>query len=304
MLATQAAYQQTIGDLTTQQKQAQEMLDGARRIAANTPLEVIAARDSEQQQQARYKAGLATVVDVSAAGAALAQAEGDDALARVKVPYLRQAKPSLTGSISAIDRSPSIIHDLIFLQKRLQPAEHSRPAAEALRHLGVSGKPTMLMPYQRAVVLCLQLPANGGLYLGGPTRRPRLYQQTWRIDLDVFARRFKRTSLRIDSCTPPASALAQIAFKVRAAKTPALSLTSPPLHYQFGVNQCPEHIFGRSGYVNLADDCVAIIHDRSCSHVVSLHHDFPRRLAGSLLARSLSTTVLREVRLVSQKTRY
>jgi outer membrane protein len=85
VLATQASYQQTLGDLTTQQKQAQEMLDGARRVAANTPLEVSAARDSETQQQARYKAGLATVVDVSTAEAALARAEGDDALARVNV---------------------------------------------------------------------------------------------------------------------------------------------------------------------------------------------------------------------------
>ena len=85
VLATQATYQQTLSDLTMQQKQAREMLDGARRVAANTPLEVTAARDSERQQQARYKAGLATVVDVTTAEAALAQAEGDDALARVNV---------------------------------------------------------------------------------------------------------------------------------------------------------------------------------------------------------------------------
>ena len=110
VLATQAAYQQTLGDLTTQQKQAREMLDGARRIAANTPLEVTAARESETQQQARYKAGLATVVDVSAAEAALAQAEGDDALARVNIwrglAGVAEAQGDLAPFLQLLTRQP------------------------------------------------------------------------------------------------------------------------------------------------------------------------------------------------------
>lgn len=85
VLASQAIYQQTLGDLSAEEKQAEAMLDGARRVAQNTPVEVAAARDSEAQQQARYKSGLATVIDVAAAEAALAQAEGDDAQARVNV---------------------------------------------------------------------------------------------------------------------------------------------------------------------------------------------------------------------------
>jgi outer membrane protein TolC len=45
----------------------------------------VAARASEQQQQARYRSGLATVVDVAAAESVLAQAEGDDAIVRLAV---------------------------------------------------------------------------------------------------------------------------------------------------------------------------------------------------------------------------
>lgn len=44
-----------------------------------------AAQASERQQQARYRSGLATVVDVTAAEGVLAQAEADDAIARLGV---------------------------------------------------------------------------------------------------------------------------------------------------------------------------------------------------------------------------
>jgi outer membrane protein len=78
-----ARMDQAVSDVTTAVQQAQATLLGARRLAANTPIELTAARASEQQQQARYRSGLATVVDVSAAEGVLAQAEGDDAIARL-----------------------------------------------------------------------------------------------------------------------------------------------------------------------------------------------------------------------------
>jgi outer membrane protein len=78
-----ARYHQSINDVTAALQQAQAALDGARKLAANTPIELAAALISEQQQQVRYRSGLATVVDVSAAEAVLAQAEGDDAIARL-----------------------------------------------------------------------------------------------------------------------------------------------------------------------------------------------------------------------------
>ncbi len=76
---------QAVSDITTAVQQAYATLSGARKLAANTPIELAAAQASEQQQQARYRSGLATVVDVAAAEGMLAQAEGDDAIARLGV---------------------------------------------------------------------------------------------------------------------------------------------------------------------------------------------------------------------------
>lgn len=83
--AAEATRQRTISDVSAQVKEAQALLDGARSVAQNTPVELDAARQSEQQQRARYQAGLATVIEVSAAESAIAQAEGDDAVARLNV---------------------------------------------------------------------------------------------------------------------------------------------------------------------------------------------------------------------------
>ena len=83
--AEQARYDQSLQDLTGQLRRAQASLDGARKVAENTPLELDAARTTETQERARYQAGLATLVDVSDAQSFLVQAEIDDALARLAV---------------------------------------------------------------------------------------------------------------------------------------------------------------------------------------------------------------------------
>ncbi len=83
--AEQARAAQTLDDVSAAIEQARATLAGARQVATNTPVELSAARTSEQQQRARYSAGLATVVDVTAAEGVLAQAEGDDAIARLSV---------------------------------------------------------------------------------------------------------------------------------------------------------------------------------------------------------------------------
>ena len=110
VLSTQATYQQMIGDLSTQERQARDMLEGARRVAENTPVEVTAARDAETQQQARYKSGLATVVEVTAAEAALAQAEGDDAVERVNIwrglAGVAEAQGDLTPFLQLLNKQP------------------------------------------------------------------------------------------------------------------------------------------------------------------------------------------------------
>jgi outer membrane protein TolC len=83
--AEQMRYQQTMNDLSVQVEQAQATLDGARQVAQNTPIEVAAARQSEQQQRTRFQSSLATVVEVAIAESVLTQAEGDDAIARLNV---------------------------------------------------------------------------------------------------------------------------------------------------------------------------------------------------------------------------
>jgi outer membrane protein TolC len=80
-----ARYDQELQDITGQVAQARVGLQGARQIAEQTPAEIVAARDAEQQTRARYDAGLATLVEVSQAQSLLVQAEIDDAIARLSV---------------------------------------------------------------------------------------------------------------------------------------------------------------------------------------------------------------------------
>jgi outer membrane protein len=71
--------------VTSQQQAASAMVDAARAVAANTPVQLAAARQSEAQASARYQAGLASIVEVADAQSLLAQAEYQDAAARVDV---------------------------------------------------------------------------------------------------------------------------------------------------------------------------------------------------------------------------
>ncbi len=81
----QQLYTQTLQNVTAQQQTALADLDGARRVAQNTPVELEASRQGELQATARFKAGLGTSVDVAAAQDLLAQAEMDDSLARLSI---------------------------------------------------------------------------------------------------------------------------------------------------------------------------------------------------------------------------
>jgi outer membrane protein TolC len=83
--AGQARAEQIAVDLRAQWNRAVATIAGARNIAANTPTEVSAARTATQQATARYQAGLGTIAEVADAQRLLAQAEIDDALARLAV---------------------------------------------------------------------------------------------------------------------------------------------------------------------------------------------------------------------------
>jgi outer membrane protein TolC len=83
--AQTARAQQIATDLKAQWNRAIASLQGARRIAANTPVQIAAAKAATQQATARYEAGLGTIDQVAEAQRLLTQSEIDDALARLGV---------------------------------------------------------------------------------------------------------------------------------------------------------------------------------------------------------------------------
>jgi outer membrane protein TolC len=83
--AQTAKSEQLAADLRAQWNRAVAALNGARRIAANTPAQVLAARNATSQATARYQAGLANIDELAEAQRLLTQAEIDDVLARLGV---------------------------------------------------------------------------------------------------------------------------------------------------------------------------------------------------------------------------
>ncbi len=80
-----ARYGETALGVESELRRAQAVLEGARGIAANAPAELAAARATWAQNNARYRAGLMTALDVADAERLLTQAEVDNAVARVNV---------------------------------------------------------------------------------------------------------------------------------------------------------------------------------------------------------------------------
>jgi outer membrane protein len=97
--AEQARYEQITTDLKAQWNAARAAWEGARGIAANTPVEVSAARAAVAQATARYQAGLGTVIEVAEAQRLLTQAEIDDALARLNLWRARLQMATAQGDI-------------------------------------------------------------------------------------------------------------------------------------------------------------------------------------------------------------
>jgi outer membrane protein TolC len=83
--AETARARQIATDLRAQWNIAVARLEGARRVAANTPAQVSAARAAVDQATARYQSGLGAIDEVAEAQRLLTQAEIDDALARLGV---------------------------------------------------------------------------------------------------------------------------------------------------------------------------------------------------------------------------
>lgn len=98
--ASVAMYEEALLTITNQQQTAGALLQTTRAIAANTPVELAAARQSETQARARYDAGLASVLEVAEAQNLLAQAEVQDELARVDVWRALLAASAAQGDLT------------------------------------------------------------------------------------------------------------------------------------------------------------------------------------------------------------
>ena len=83
--AESALYDEAMLTITSQEQAAAAMVLAARAVAANTPVQLVAAQQSESQARARYQAGLASIVEVADTQSLLAQAEYQDQIARVDV---------------------------------------------------------------------------------------------------------------------------------------------------------------------------------------------------------------------------
>jgi outer membrane protein len=98
--AETALYDEAMLTVTSQQLAAAAMVQAARAVAANTPVQLAAARQSEAQATARYQAGLASIVEVADAQSLLAQAEVQDQLARIDVWRALLAQAAAQGTLT------------------------------------------------------------------------------------------------------------------------------------------------------------------------------------------------------------
>jgi outer membrane protein TolC len=87
--------------VASQQRAASAIVDAARAVAANTPIQLAAARQSEAQASARYQAGLASIVEVADTQSLLAQAEYQDAAARVDIWRALLAEAAARGDLAS-----------------------------------------------------------------------------------------------------------------------------------------------------------------------------------------------------------
>ncbi len=98
--AETALFDEALLTVTSQQQTAAAMVRAARAIAANTPVQLAAAQQSESQARARYQAGLASIVEVADTQSLLAQAEVQEQLARMEVWRALLAQAAAHGTLT------------------------------------------------------------------------------------------------------------------------------------------------------------------------------------------------------------
>lgn len=100
--AAEARQENAAQHLTAELERARIHLDAARRVAANTPLELEAARALQAQARARYDAGLTDALEVAESERILRHAETDDVVARLDVWRARFALAAARGDLSPV----------------------------------------------------------------------------------------------------------------------------------------------------------------------------------------------------------
>jgi outer membrane protein len=97
--AETARHDETLLTISSERQAAAAMVQAARAIAANTPVQVAAAQESLTQATARYQAGLTGIIEVADAQNLVAQSETVDQIARVDVWRALLAQAVADGAI-------------------------------------------------------------------------------------------------------------------------------------------------------------------------------------------------------------
>lgn len=97
--AEQARYDLAINTLKTQDARARTLIESARKIAANTVVQVKAAQETLTRARTRYEYGLANIIEVADAQRLLAQAEIEDSVAKLAVWRAMLAAAKLQGDL-------------------------------------------------------------------------------------------------------------------------------------------------------------------------------------------------------------
>jgi outer membrane protein len=98
--AETAVYDEAVLTVASQQQAAAATVQAARAVAANTPVQLAAAQQTEAQARARYQAGLTTIIEVADSQSLLAQAEVQDQVARIDVWRALLAQAAAQGTLT------------------------------------------------------------------------------------------------------------------------------------------------------------------------------------------------------------
>jgi outer membrane protein TolC len=99
-----ARHERAVQALQSDAARARAVTTAARKIAANAPRQLQAARDARTQASARYDSGLGSVVEVAEAERLLADAEAQVAVATLAVWRARLAQAVVEGDLTSFVR--------------------------------------------------------------------------------------------------------------------------------------------------------------------------------------------------------